>query len=199
MRNLLRILPVLLLAPWLASCASAQAKDKPDETPAMNVPPAPPRVIEIAPEPLPEPVPDLPPSTTPARPPRRETPKTGASAAEAKPESKPTDVKPPDQPAEQPAPAVGPPGPVAPAPQLRTPQTADTSNAAKAVRATIDRAFAALGTVNYGTLSNERKKAYNDAKSFLQQADDALGRSDINLAQGLAEKAERLAKELAGK
>ena len=56
-----------------------------------------------------------------------------------------------------------------------------------------------LGTVNYNQLSNERKKAYNDAKAFIQQAEDALKQSNYVFAQSLATKAETLAKELAGR
>jgi hypothetical protein len=89
--------------------------------------------------------------------------------------------------------------PVTPHAQLRTPQTADTSGAAKNVQATIDSARGILNTVNYGPLSNERKKAYNDVKLFLQQAEDALKQANFAFAQGVARKAETLAKELAGR
>jgi len=96
-------------------------------------------------------------------------------------------------------PVEPPPAPVAPAAQLRTPQTADTDGAAKAVQATLDRARNTLATVNFGPLSNERKKAYNDAKLFMQQAEDALKQGNFVFAQGVATKAETLAKELAGR
>ena len=52
--------------------------------------------------------------------------------------------------------------------------------------------------MNYGPLSNERKKAYNDAKKLLEEAEDALKKSDLVRAQAVASKAETLAKELAG-
>jgi hypothetical protein len=82
---------------------------------------------------------------------------------------------------------------------LRTPQTADTSAAAKSVRTTIDTARGTLNGVNFGLLSNVRKKAYNDAKLLIQQAEDALKEGNLAFAQGLATKAETLAKELAGR
>ena len=44
-----------------------------------------------------------------------------------------------------------------------------------------------------------RKTAYNDAKLLLEQADDALKEGNMAYAQGLANKAETLAKELAGR
>ena len=89
--------------------------------------------------------------------------------------------------------------PVTPPAQLSTPQTANSSAAARAVRVTIDKATYLLGSVNYGPLSNERKKAYDDAKRFLQQAEDALKQNNFVFAQAVATKAETLARELAGR
>jgi hypothetical protein len=177
----------------VSACASAQATGSTDK-PALNVPPPPPHVIELPAEPL-EPVGEVPavPSGTPprSRPPatRPEPPKAG----EAKPgEAKPPETAPPDTP----PPAPTPPPPSA---QLRTPQTADTNTAAKAVRTTIDKARNTLASVNFGPLSKERKKAYNDAKLFMQQAEDALKEGNIVYAQAVASKAETLARELAGR
>jgi hypothetical protein len=183
-----------------AGCASAQAKGKPADRPALAVPAAPARVVEpaeIVPDPVP--VPDLPnpPGTTPtgasSRPPRRETP-SRSQAADPKPDPK-TDPKPP----EPGLPTVEPVAPATPPAELRTPQTADTSNALKAVRTTIDTARGLLNGVNFGALSNERKKAYNDAKLLMQQAEDALKEGNLGIAQGVANKAETLARELAGR
>ncbi len=178
---------------FLAGCASAQAK-APTERPAMNVPPPPPHVVEPPPE-SPEPVGDLPPASPQpsgaSRPPR---PSAKPTSSEARPEPKAGEAKPVETPPVEP-----PPAPVAPAAQLRTPQTADTDGAAKAVQATLDRARNTLATVNFGPLSNERKKAYNDAKLFMQQAEDALKQGNFVFAQGVATKAETLAKELAGR
>jgi len=175
----------------LTGCA-AQAKG-PDK-PALEVPPPPPHVIELPAEPL-EPVGEVPaaPIGAPprARPPvTRPEPKAG--------ETKPADAKPAETaPAETPPP----PTPASPSPnaQLRTPQTADTSAAERAVRTTIDKAKSTLGTVNFPMLSNERKKAFNDAKLFMQQAEDALKEGNIVYAQAVATKAETLARELAGR
>jgi hypothetical protein len=189
MKKLLVIVPAFALL--AAGCASLSAK-APAERPALVVPAPPPRVIEPAVELPPEPVDDLPPpagTPPPVSPPRsgrpREAPRTAAE--------KPPDPKPVEAP-----PAVEPPPPP-PAAQLRTPQTADTSGAAKTVRTTIDTAQGLLNTVNYQTISNERKKAYNDAKKLLEQAEEALKKSDLVFAQGVATKAETLAKELAGR
>jgi hypothetical protein len=193
------ILPLVgLLA---TACASAQAKGA-NEKPALNVPPPPQHEIELPAEPL-EPVGEVPgtvPDLTPAPPRTGRPPATRPQPGDAKPETKPEPPK-ADTPVATPTtpePAPGLP-PAAASPQLRTPQTADTSAAAKSVRTTIDRARSTLSTVNLGTQTNERKKAYHDAELFLQQAEDALKDGNIVFAQAVATKAETLAKELAGR
>lgn len=193
MRALLRITAFVVLAPLLGGCAAASAKAKPVELPPLAIPPPPPRVIEPAPmpEPMPEPVADLPPAPTtkPVRPaPRenREPPKP-----EAKPPETPTSEPPPQQ--QQPAPVPQPPT------QLRTPATANDIEAENAIRGAIDRGRNLLSSVNFGVLSNERKKAYNDSKMFLDQAESALKQGNYVFAQGMANKGELLAHDLAGR
>ena len=173
-----------------AGCASVQAKSKPEDRPALNVPPPPSRVIEpaLVPEPVPEPVVEPPPATPPNRAARPPAPR---------PEPKPGEPKPPDPPPVE-APPASPP-PATPPAQLQTPQTSDTSGAARTVRTTIDTARGILNGVNFGPLSKELKKAYNDVKLLLQQAEDALKQGNLGIAQGVASKAETLAKELAGR
>ena len=191
--QLLRV--ALLLVPLASGCASASAT-KPADRPAMNVPEPPPRVIEPSPEPPPDPVNDLPipPTNSGAsRSARATAPKP--SASEVKPETK---VGAADPVVADPAP-VAPPPPATPQPQLRTPQTADTSAAARNVHATVERASTMLGGVDYGPLSDDRKKAYNDAKRFIRSAEDAIKRGNFVFAQGVATKAETLARELSGK
>ncbi len=189
--SFVRLLPLVGLIAS-AGCASAHATGKPADRPALNVPPPPLRVIEPADVP-PEPVAELPVSSSaPApRPPRpaasRSTPSD--NKADAKPGEEKVDLPPVDPP---PAPTSA-----APAAQLRTPQTADTSGAARSIRAAIDTARGILNRVDYGPLSNELKKAYNDAKVFLQQAEDALKEGNFAFAQGVVKKADTLAKELA--
>lgn len=191
---------VAALAVGLAGCASAQAKSKPADRPALVVPQAPPRVIEPAAE-MPEPVSDIPssPNVTPPNPPSgasRSNGRTTAPKPEApKPDPKAQDPKPMDQGPVEPVPQVPPPPPA----QLRTPETADASNAGRAVQTTIDRARGFLNSVDFAPLSNDRKKVYNDAKLMIQQAEDSLKRGNLGIAQGVANKAETLAKELAGR
>lgn len=189
------LLPVAVAVSLAGSwgCASVGAK-APVDRPALVVPPAPPRVIEPAPlDSSPDPVPELPaPGGAPAAPPAR--PGRSVPRESAKPEPPRTvEPKPVDPPPVEPSPA---PTPVA---QLRTPQTADSSGSAKAVRTTLDTAQGVLNGVNFALLSNVRKKAYNDAKLFIQQAEDALKEGNFVFAQAVANKAESLAKELASR
>ena len=86
--------------------------------------------------------------------------------------------------------------PAGPPPQLRT---ADTLNAEGTVRGMIDRSRQILANVDYRKLTDPRKKAYNDAKKFADQADEALKQGNVVFALGVAGKAETLAKELAGR
>jgi outer membrane biosynthesis protein TonB len=194
MRKLLFVISLVALAPLASACASASAKTNPADRPPLAVPPPPARVIEPAPEPdpVPEPVPDLPPAPVPNRPSRPTRDANPKQEPVKPPETKPGETTPSEPPAPTP-PATQ------PAPQLRTPQTADSSEAERNVRSTIDRANKLLGGVNYAPLNNERKKAYNDAKMFIQQAEEASKQGNFVFAQGVANKAETLAKELAGR
>jgi len=192
-----RLIVIPAVALVVSACASASAK-APVERPALNVPQPPPRVIEPAVEPEPEPVENLP-AQPPSTPPTRSN---RTSSRESRPQNNNesrSEAKPPEKPAEV-APIPEPPAAAAPPPaQLRTPQTADTTGAAKNVQSTIDRANAALSTVDYRVLSPERRKAYDDAKRFIDQAKTGLQQGNYVFAQGAATKGETLAKELAGR
>ena len=198
MRRLLWSLPAVAMIPILSGCASLSAKGKAPELPPMNVPPPPPRIIEPTPEPLPEPVADLPPA-----PPIANAPRGTSRPPVSRPAPQSEAAKPDPKPAEPPPPAQEPvPAPVTPPPpsaQLRTPQTADTNNSEKAIRATLDRARLLLQNVDYRQLNAERKKAYDDSGRYMRQAEDAVKEGNLVFAQSLANKAETLARELAGK
>ena len=176
-----------------AACASAQAKAKvPVEPAALEVPPVPPRVIEPLPSaelPLP-PVENLP--TAEAPPPVRTRPQSRERGTEPpKPEAKPAET--PAEPAATPAPAGS------PVPPLRTPGAADGPEAERQVRDIIGRANKILETVDYGALSQDRRANYDGAKNFIKQAEENLKISNWVLAKSLAERAESLAKLLAGR
>jgi len=172
-----------------AACATTRA-EAPVERPALDVPMPPPRVIVPLPQPraqqqLPmlDPVQDIQTSGAPAparpRPPQKEAPKV---------EPKPDETKPTD-PADAPAPV----------PQLRIPEKGDPGAQAEQIRAMISRALATLSGIDYQKLQPPRQKAYDDAKLFAEQADEALTGKNLVLAKEYAEKAERLTKELTGR
>ena len=190
MKTLLRISALVALAPLAGACASASAKTRPVEVPPLVMPPPPPRVIEPvpAPEPAPEPVSDLPPAQPASRPARpqpkeREQPK----APETKPpaEAQPT--------APEPAPVPQPPT------QLRTPATANDTQAETQIRAVIENGRNLLKSVNFAALSDERKNSYNQARMFFDQAESALKQGNYVFAQSIAGKGEALAHDLAGR
>ena len=195
----LRVLPVsasLLVVAFSVIVASACVTTTGQtviQRPPLDVPPAPPRVI--APLPVPEAPPvEEPPAEDPTGgkplPPPKPKP-----AANAKPVEKPVEAPPVDP---MPA-AVSPPPATPPAPTLSTPTSGDAGAVSRQIRDSIDRTRKALDGVDYGPLSRQRKKAYDDAKLFANQADDALKANNLVFAKELADKAERLAKELQGR
>ena len=133
---------------------------------------------------MPDPVEDLPSTSKPTSPTRNTRPP--AKEPQQKPDPKP----------ETPPPATD---PVPAQPQtspLRLPQTGDGTAVSRQVTDIIERTRRTLNGIDYGPLSNVRKKAYDDAKRFAQEAEDALKQSNLVFAKELADKAERLAKEI---
>jgi outer membrane biosynthesis protein TonB len=187
-----RLAAVLILGFLTSGCVTTRAQT-PIERPTLEVPPAPPRVIEPVPVPevvqQPDPVEELPPPPVVQTP--RRSPRDTASRETQKPEPKP------DPPVTEP-PAPVPAAP-APAPPLRTPATADAAATSKEIRDTLNRAQEGLSKVDFQRLSEARKVSYNDAKDFIAQAEAAIKTSSFELAKGLASTAEKLAKELQGR
>lgn len=187
------LLVVIAVAGCGAGCASVQA-GSPAERPNLDVPPVPPRVVEAMPVPTPppEPVEDLPPVTSA---PPRSRPASPAPPREAVR----TESRPAETPAAEAAVPAAAPAPVPPAPQLRTPATADGAEAARQVHDVIERAKRMLGSIDYRRLTSERRSQYDSARLMVTQAEDAVKASNFEFARNLAEKAERLATELKGR
>jgi outer membrane biosynthesis protein TonB len=184
-----RLLLVLCAAVLAGACASAQAKVKsPVDHPPMDVPPPPPRVLEpiAQPAPPPEPVPDLPATPTTTRP-RQQAPREPPKPVETKPETPPVKTAPATPP--QAAPQV---------PPLRTSATPDDA-AARQVREIIERASGSLNRVDYGHLNKQQKSQYDSVKLFIKQSEESLKAQNYEFARNLADKADRIAKELAPK
>jgi hypothetical protein len=175
---------LLALAVVASGCMTTRAQT-PVERPALDVPPAPPRIIEPAPPPLTEiaEVPELPPEEPVTAPPIKPRPAPPAVARDTqKPDVKP-DTPPADTVVAQ-APAV---------PLLRTPATADTVAAQRQINETLIRAQKALYSVDFDRLTPARQKWYNEAKDFITEAETHLKASNLEAAKELAEKAEKYA------
>lgn len=188
-RALRTFLLIALVAVGVAGCATTRA-EVPRERPALDVPMPPPRVIEPLPVPDPPPVQPLgevPGGSTPVPP--RPRPQRAAEN-NAKPESKPDETKPPES-AAQPNPP--------PVPQLSIPEASDAARLTAQIRGTIERTRAALEKIDYGPLSDTRKKTYNEVKLFADQAEAELKLNNLLVAKELAEKSERLVKDLQGR
>lgn len=182
----------------LAACETTRASSAKREP--LVIPPAPPRIIAPVEEPPEdesvvgeerEPVPPLPrpqrardtnaPRTAEPKPAQQETP--GPTEAESQ-------LKPPPA-----APAA----PVSPSPELRTIDTPDPPRAMRSVRDTIERAGRTLAQIDYGKLPKPSQLQYDMAKRFIEQAEEALRAKNFTAAQLMADKAETIAKELAGR
>ncbi len=176
------ILNCALLA---GGCAKARAATVPDGPPlAMPVPP--PRVFApIGPE---EPlaagpaVPETPTAEAPQVPQRRPPRPRQAAAEPEKAEPSPQPAQPaPEQPRE-----------------LRAASTPADAEADKKIRALLLTASRNLGNVDYQKLSVAGREQYDNAKSFGEQAGEALSQRNYVFAETLADKAAKLATELLG-
>jgi hypothetical protein len=188
-----KLLVLTVLAPLTVACASIRA-EKPVENPALSVPAPPEKTVEPAPvDPqIPEPVPELPPApVTPPRPrPQQRESNSAANRDPAKPpDSKPAETAPPTEPPPT-APTV---------PPLRTPDVISPEQNARQIRDIMIRTSGMLSRIDYRLLTNEQKKAYDDAKQFLDQAEGGLKESNFEFARNVADKAEKLAKALQGR
>ncbi len=177
---------LLLLAAGGAACTTTRAAT-PVDRPALEVPPPPPRLIEPPPaleSPPPEPLTE-PPATTPTGSSSRPRPQKdpGTAKPDAKPESPPETVPPI-------------PAPPATAPQLRAPGLASSPEAAGEIRSILDRATGTLGRIDYHKLTKLQQTSYDTAKRFADEGEKELKGGNYVLAKELAEKADRLAKEL---
>jgi hypothetical protein len=187
-RRLLRFALCVLSSAALASgCAKARAETVPDGPP-LAMPEPPPRVFgpvdqgqPLAAEPV---VPETPTAEAPQLPPRRPVRPPAAAA----------------QGPEKPEPAPQPPQPV-PEPQreLRAASTPADAEADKKIRGLLQVASRNLGRVDYQKLSVAGREQYDQAKSFGEQADEALTQRNYVFAETLADKAAKLASELSGR
>jgi len=172
--------------------ASACVKTKPvtvADGPPLAMPPPPNRVFAPREEPIPvqAPPPEVadaePPKPAPARPVPRRTPAAPAEAARPEPE---------------PPPVVAAPATPEPGRELRTTSSAADAAADRQVRELLAKASRDLSRINYQKLSNEGRSQYDQAKRFVDQANEAIKERNFVFATTLAEKAATLAAQLGG-
>jgi hypothetical protein len=171
---------MLVMASGVA-CATARANTDPVLMPELLPPPPPPRVVEtfflepvptIAPSPI-EAALAIPPVRTPAPPP-------------AKPEPPKTETAP--APLERPVPN-------APTLTLKPGPSVQAQTEAS-IRAHLDRALHDLQRVKYAALNADGRTQYDTARSFIQQAEEALKGANLVFASKLADKAATMASVL---
>ena len=173
-----RLFSLVLLAASLGACAAKAQVRAEAELPLLDPPPAPPRVVAAYPV-EPDPLPMAPPTeaATPVKPPARP----------ARPDTRPETV----------ANAPEPPEPVArpaPAPSLTlTPSPGSEQQTVAAIRDLLLRAGRDLARVNAASLNTDGRTQYDQARRFLQQAEDALRTKNIVFAGKLADKAATMA------
>jgi hypothetical protein len=178
---------LMMVVAVAAACSSAKGPVRVDDTPALVVPPVPPRVIEPIPSTQPqeiEPVAELPPPPESA-PPKRPARDRAAEKPEPKPET----------PVETGAGANPPP----PVPPLRTASSPVPEVATREVREVLERARKMLESIDTNQLSQDRKDNHKAAWNFIGEADAALKANNYVQAKALADRAENLARALTGR
>lgn len=178
---------IALAAVGASGCTKARAQALPDVP--LDVPSAPPRMVEIR-DPEQPPIiplqPDSPPQNTPVRPRPTPTPRTDNRPAEARPEA-------PDPPRQ--ADEAG----RTPTPTLQTTPTQQDSEAERRVRAQLSQATTDLNRINIQALNSDARLQFDTARRFVTQAEDAIRARNLVFAANLAEKAAALASQLSGR
>jgi hypothetical protein len=186
-------LALLSLGVAAAGCFHASAKTVGD-SPPLEMPPPPPRVVEAVEAPVP--LPPFPLVEEPARqlvPPPARLP---APRAEAPPAPKP---EPPKVEAQPPIdlPRIADEAPKPPA--LQTTPAGTERDVERAIREVISHANADLKRVNVRALNTQARTQFDTARRFIEQAEDALKKRNLEFAGKLADKAQGLAAQLAGR
>ena len=173
-----RLLPLVLLVASCAGCAAKVQARTEIEMPALDPPPAPPRVVASYPvevETAP-PVAAVADTAAPARPPAR-------TQRPDRPEPSQTTPEPVQETAR-----------AASTPSLTlTPSPGTETQTAAAIRDLMARAARDLARVNQASLKADGRTQFETARRFLQQAEEALKVRNIVFAGKLADKAATMA------
>jgi hypothetical protein len=186
-----RLWVFVVMAPLVGACTHAQAKATP-EMPPLQMPAPPPRDVQPTEVEAPQPVPL---ATEPARnPPARLRPTTQPPRP-AEPKT--------DPPKPEPAPVVEAPKPPDEPPKplttLQTTPTTAEGEVERGIRASLQRATVDLNRIDYRALNADARTQYNQAKRFVEQADEAMRTKNLVFAKTVAEKAATIAAQLAGR
>lgn len=182
------VLGIGIVAASAAGCAKARAATVPDGPP-LAMPQPPPRVFAPVDEEEPlaaGPVVPEPPATEAPQVSQPRRPRGRANTTPAEPEKAETTPQP-----TQPVPE--------PQRELRAASTPADAEAEKAIRSLLMVASRNLGNVDYQKLSVAGREQYDQAKSFGEQAGEALTQRNYVFAETLADKAAKLAAELLGR
>ena len=187
----LAVCAVLVGALAAGGCSRLSARTAPEPPPPLNVPAPPPRVVEAigTDSPSPGTLVDAPTSAAPSS--RRPPPRVEVPKAEPKPAEPPpppvTEVPPPPEPAK-------------PATTLQTTPPEREAALEQEIRTKIDVAVKTLSGIDYNKkLSGSERQQYDQAKSFLARAEQAIREKNLVFARQLAENAEKMAAQLAGR
>lgn len=192
---MLAVVTAGVLAFVATGCTRAQARVNP-ELPPLDVPAPPPRNVQASePEPLPATAVQEPVNAPPELRPRPQQP-----ASQQRPDS--TRPEPPRV-----EPAVPPAEPAKPVEDVRgqppsTLQTAPAEREAQVERTILEtllRASASLNRVDYRGLNADARTQYDQALRFITQAREALRDRNLVFAGNLADKAQTIATQLAGR
>lgn len=185
-RGTVLALHLCIVALLASGCLRALARTAPPrDTPPLDVPLPPPRLVEAAETLPPEPVtlPSEPARNTPLPPPRTTPPSTQQTES-SKPE--------PPKPVEEPKPQ-------ATTTTLRTTPTEQEAEVERRIRGLLLEATFNLNRIDYGRLNVNAKGQYDSAKGFVRQAEEALRSKNLVFASYLADKAATLAAQLRGR
>jgi hypothetical protein len=188
----LGILVLGLVVATGAACAKARAEMVADGPP-LEVPAAPPRVLAPIDDTVTAASPPVDPVTTP--------PQAAPSGTQTRRQAPRADNE-GREPASTPAPAaVAPPTPALPdAPRdLRPANSAADAEAEKKIRGLMSQALQNLSRVEYRTLSVDNKAQYDDARRFVERAEQAIKDRNFVYAETHADKAATLAAQLIGR
>jgi hypothetical protein len=160
----------------------------------LAVPSVPPRIVGpvMVPEDRPQPVAEAP--TTPAQRPAPRPPRLANRPPDAGPDVAVEDPQRARPEGAEPVAAAA-----APAPLLRTRETANDAEAARKVQEILKRAQQNLAKVNLRSLTVNGRAQAEDARRFITQAGEALEKRQLVMALSLADKAEALSTSLANR